>query len=281
MSIIKSQYFGIWRFFLRDRLKELLECLGVSQAEFAREVGLSKNQLGEVLAGRAKSISTPTAALIHERYGVSLEWLLVGKGDMFGGSGSSNPATNLTEDSGAEQPLREGQVIPPSNPEETTTIPGGVPVATLPTIVLRFYPGGIPAGPLDTTDDHFELVQVTLTPPIRKGCIMIRVRGESMLGAGILDGDIVVLDTNIREPMDGDIVIVTVDGGSTMKYWFRRDRRVYLAPHSDHHDPIDITDRDVVLDGVVVEVRRTYQRAAAYRNGGSDRVEKNGVKNES
>lgn len=70
---------------MRDRIKSLLDRLGVSQAEFVREVGLSKNQIGEILSGRAQSISTITAAKIHERYGVSLNWLLLGEGEMFVG----------------------------------------------------------------------------------------------------------------------------------------------------------------------------------------------------
>ena len=62
----------------------------------------------------------------------------------------------------------------------------------------------------------------------------VRVQGDSMIGAGISDGDLLVVDRSLR-PADGDVIIASVDGDFTVKT-FRRDkdgRRLDLANPAD------------------------------------------------
>lgn len=61
----------------------------------------------------------------------------------------------------------------------------------------------------------------------KEATYMLKVKGESMLGAGILPGDFVLVERG-REAKDGDIVIAEVDGEYTMKYFRKKGNKVYL-----------------------------------------------------
>lgn len=79
----------------------------------------------------------------------------------------------------------------------------------------------------------------------------LRADGDSMRDAGILDGDLLVVD-RAQEAAHGSIVIAALDGEFTVKRLLRRDGRVILAPANPDYPEIDITDREYVhLWGVV------------------------------
>ncbi len=85
---------------------------------------------------------------------------------------------------------------------------------------------------------------------------MLRVRGDSMVDAGILDGDFVV----VRQQPDadpGDIVVAGVPGDeATVKTFARRDGRVVLTPANERLSPMVLDPSDVVVYGKVVTVLR-------------------------
>ena len=84
----------------------------------------------------------------------------------------------------------------------------------------------------------------------------LRVQGDSMVNAGILDGDLVVVQR--QEAADnGDIVVAMLDGEATVKRFFRRSDGIELRPENDHLQPI-VTDAATVL-GRVCGVLRTYR----------------------
>ncbi len=95
-------------------------------------------------------------------------------------------------------------------------------------------------------------VEDWVTTPF-EGDFMLRVSGESMINAGILDGDLVVVS---RRPTadDGEIVVAQIDDEATVKRLRRVDGRVHLMPENDAFAPI-IPD-EVTLLGVVVGVLR-------------------------
>lgn len=67
----------------------------------------------------------------------------------------------------------------------------------------------------------------------------VRVQGDSMIGLGIQDGDILVVDRSLR-PASGDVIIASVDGDFTVKT-FRRDKRgVRLEPANEAYPTIVI-----------------------------------------
>ena len=87
---------------------------------------------------------------------------------------------------------------------------------------------------------------------------MLRVRGDSMIDAGILDGDYVVA-TQIDHPNNGDIVVVGIpDGKATVKTYERSGAEVTLVPANDTMEPMKFRADEVQLFGRVVTVMRRY-----------------------
>ncbi len=86
-------------------------------------------------------------------------------------------------------------------------------------------------------------------------CFALRVRGESMLGAGILDGDKVVVRPQTTAE-DGQIVVALLDDEATVKRLCRKDGKVWLLPENPAFDPIDGSNAQIL--GLVKAVFRTY-----------------------
>ncbi len=85
---------------------------------------------------------------------------------------------------------------------------------------------------------------------------MLRVRGDSMIGAGILDGDYAVARQE-AEPRKGDIVVAGIPGEEgTVKTWSRRGNKVVLLPANPDFEPIELDAADVRVYGKVVAVLR-------------------------
>jgi len=84
---------------------------------------------------------------------------------------------------------------------------------------------------------------------------MLRVRGESMVGVGLFDGDMVVVRRQ-SHARSGDIVVALLEGEeATIKRLFKEDGRVRLQPENPSMQPI-ITDKVSVLGKVVLGIRR-------------------------
>lgn len=83
----------------------------------------------------------------------------------------------------------------------------------------------------------------------------LRVRGESMLNAGILPGDLVVVH---RQPtaQNGEIVVALLEDEATVKRLSRRGGEVWLLPENENYSPID--GRYASILGKVAAVLRTY-----------------------
>ena len=85
---------------------------------------------------------------------------------------------------------------------------------------------------------------------------MLRVRGESMIDAGILDGDFAVVRQE-AEPRKGDIVVAGIPGEeATVKTWSRRGNKVTLLPANARFSPIELDAADVTVYGKVVTILR-------------------------
>lgn len=83
----------------------------------------------------------------------------------------------------------------------------------------------------------------------------LRVRGDSMIGAHILDGDLAIME--IREPRHHDIVAALLDGGTTLKRLvFNEDRPFLKAENPGYPDLIPA--QELVIQGVLVMVVRAH-----------------------
>lgn len=86
-------------------------------------------------------------------------------------------------------------------------------------------------------------------------CFALRVRGDSMVGAGILDGDKVVVRPQPTAE-DGQIVVALLGDEATVKRLYRRDGKILLLPENDAYAPIDGTHAQLL--GLVKAVFREY-----------------------
>ena len=87
------------------------------------------------------------------------------------------------------------------------------------------------------------------------GCFALRVRGDSMINAGILSGDKVVVRPQ-QTADDGQIVVARIGDEATVKRLRRRNGEIWLMPENDNYDPIDGTDAELI--GLVKAVVREY-----------------------
>ena len=87
------------------------------------------------------------------------------------------------------------------------------------------------------------------------GCFALRVRGDSMINAGILSGDKVVVRPQ-QTAGDGQIVVARIGDEATVKRLRRRNGEIWLLPENDAYEPID--GREAELIGLVKAVIREY-----------------------
>ena len=87
------------------------------------------------------------------------------------------------------------------------------------------------------------------------GCFALRVRGDSMINAAILSGDLVVVRPQ-QHADDGQIVVARIGDEATVKRLRRRAGQVWLMPENDNYAPIDGTEAEII--GLVKAVVREY-----------------------
>lgn len=84
---------------------------------------------------------------------------------------------------------------------------------------------------------------------------MLRVRGDSMIGAGILDGDqVIVKQTNSAS--NGDMVVALIEDGATVKTFYKEADHIRLQPENPDYDPIIV--KNVSILGIVIGVFRLF-----------------------
>lgn len=121
---------------------------------------------------------------------------------------------------------------------------------------LPFFSEGVQAGfPSPAAGDlhgHLDLTELCVKHP--QATYFLRARGESMIGAGIADGDILVVDRALQA-RNGDIVIASVYGEFTVKRLEMLQGRVRLLPENPLFEPIVITeDTGAEFFGVVSSI---------------------------
>lgn len=90
----------------------------------------------------------------------------------------------------------------------------------------------------------------------KEATYMLKVSGDSMKDAGIIEGDMVLVDRS-KQPKDGDIVIAEVDGNWTMKYFRKQKNKIFLEAANTSYKPI-IPDEELKIAAVVQAVIRKY-----------------------
>lgn len=110
-------------------------------------------------------------------------------------------------------------------------------------------PAGWPSPSEDFIEDSLDLHQMMVRNPA--ATYFLRAMGHSMTGAGINDGDLLVVDRS-KTPAPGKVVIAVVDGELTIKRLVKKGGRVLLASENPDYPDFDITGReDASIWGVV------------------------------
>lgn len=87
-----------------------------------------------------------------------------------------------------------------------------------------------------------------------KQTFFLKVKGESMINAGILDGDMVLVEED-STASNGDMVVALIDDGATVKTFYKKEEGIFrLQPENDFMDPIIV--KDVTILGKVIAVMR-------------------------
>ena len=84
-------------------------------------------------------------------------------------------------------------------------------------------------------------------------CFALRVRGDSMINAAILDGDMVVVRPQASAD-DGQIVVARIGDEATVKRLYRRSGEIWLMPENEAYEPIDGSEAEII--GIVKAVIR-------------------------
>lgn len=124
-------------------------------------------------------------------------------------------------------------------------------------IVTNVRPGQIPVVGLVTAGVPILAVEnqegtVSWNDP---NCFGLRVRGDSMINAGILSGDLVIVRPQSSAD-DGQIVVARIEDEATVKRLRRRNGQIWLMPENDNYEPIDGTYAEII--GLVKAVIREY-----------------------
>nr|DAX98289.1 MAG TPA: Repressor protein CI [Caudoviricetes sp.] len=190
----------------QNRLNEALALRNMTAAELSRISGVNEGAISQYKRGKYKA-SQPNIEKIAKYLNVSIPWLM-GVSDVFGSyENGLTPFPNLDN------------ILP---------------------IKKRRFPllGDIAAGPPIEADGHIE--SYVLADEDIEADYALRIKGDSMIGAGIEDGDIVFIREQ-PEVENGEIAAVYVDGSATLKKVYKTDESVELWPVNPKYRPLVFT----------------------------------------
>jgi DNA polymerase V len=127
-------------------------------------------------------------------------------------------------------------------------------------LALPLYSSRVQAGYPSAADGHVE-ERVDLNHYLVKHpekTFLVHATGDSMIDAGIRDGDLLVVDSSIK-PAHGKIVVAAMDGAVTVKFLIMKKNKPFLMPANALFDEIPINpENDVVIWGVVTNSIQTH-----------------------
>jgi len=89
-------------------------------------------------------------------------------------------------------------------------------------------------------------------------CFALRVKGDSMINAGIFDGDLVIVSPK-KEAANGEIVVARIDDEVTVKTFQKKNQSIILIPENEKYKPIEVKEtKDFSIIGKVIGVIRWF-----------------------
>ena len=126
----------------------------------------------------------------------------------------------------------------------------------LPLPVLGSIRAGYPDAEEEQLIDKLTFDEYLVDRP--ESSFLLKVRGDSMAGAGIQEKDIVIVDKN-KTPVVGDIVVAFIDNEYTLKYLQKKDGKICLVPANSKYPTIYPKD-SLTIEGVVISAIRRYKQ---------------------
>jgi len=118
--------------------------------------------------------------------------------------------------------------------------------------ILGSVAAGEPLYAEQNIEDYFPIPVERLS---NKKAFMLKVRGDSMINAGILNGDYVLVEEN-NTALNGEIVVALIEDGATVKTFYKEEGVIRLQPENDELEPIIVS--DVTIMGKVIGVFRFF-----------------------
>lgn len=135
------------------------------------------------------------------------------------------------------------------------------PALTPSGISLPLFTGSVPAGFPSPADDYLD-GRLSLDEhliPNKDSTFLVRASGNSMVGAGIFNGDLLVVDKGLDAKI-GDIVVAVVDGEFTVKYLAEQEGQIYLKPANHLFRDIKLGEgQELSIWGVVTSTIKQFR----------------------
>ena len=138
-------------------------------------------------------------------------------------------------------------------------LPGhAVPAGSARPLSLPYYDISVVAGvpvPLDNDESSQDIDILSMLCPHPEASYLIRVSGNSMIDAGVLSGDIVIVDKSNRNPTPHEIAMCELNGEYTLKHFVLEEGQGWLVPANPEYPRIRITpDDDFSVWGTVTYI---------------------------
>lgn len=236
-----------------EAIRLLREDQKLSQADFARKTGISQSYLSAV-ERNLKSPGSEILVTLKSLFNINSDWLLTGEGEMYAEEKKASPKpekapeeNRLTAIENELKELKKARLTPPELAEQ---------------VQIPLYQHAVSAGPACTVSEEVEEYMPVPKKIARhpRNTFAVRVSGDSMIGAGIEEGDIIICDAR-GTYKTGSIVVASIDGGQTLKKIQMDKGTVTLKPANHNHDTIPITDNsDLSILGVVIAIFRILEQ---------------------
>ena len=117
--------------------------------------------------------------------------------------------------------------------------------------------GRVPAGKPFLSEENIEGTIALPEDMAGEKTFALQVKGDSMIGAGIMDGDRVIVKQQATAE-NGDIVCAVIDGEATLKRFFKKDGTITLKAENEKYAPITVSAGDFRIAGRVIGLLRKF-----------------------
>ena len=118
--------------------------------------------------------------------------------------------------------------------------------------ILGYVPAGVPVLAIENVEDYFNVDKLFAQ---KDELFFLRVQGDSMIDAGIMPDDLVLVK---KQPcsQDRDIVVCRIDGEVTVKILRSRENKFFLEPANKNYSIISLNERSQIIGKVITAVRQ-------------------------